>query len=144
MPITITDNMKREYEIDFDPTSEGWLPVISKSNYKSYAKTTAAALSLETTARTDFKGRSKRVLQIEVTFSAAPTTSENLTLTRNTPGPTQPVTVAFSTDPAATSATSILKVFEGGYMLGPDDEVTLAYTNTDTKTIDAEITVEVL
>ncbi len=115
---------------------------------KLYSITGAAAISKATTVATDYPGRNWRLKKLEVTFSTAPTTSENLTVTRTTLGSvpnTRPLTVVFSVDPSAISATSILQIWEdGGIDMRAGDEVTMAYTNTDTRTIKADLEVEVL
>jgi len=128
-------------------TIDGRMATVQGGIQKIYTTTGAAAISKTTTLKTDFPGREWILKRISVTFSTAPTTAGNLTVTQNSsnsPG-TRPDTVIFSQDPSATSATSILQIWEeGGLRLPPLDEVTLAYTNTDTRTVTAEIIVEVI
>ncbi len=103
-----------------------------------------AALSLATTLAAFYPLRSKLLRRIALTFSMAPTTSENVTLTLAATHANRPDAVLYTRDPSAVAATSLVNTWEDGYWLGPEDELTLAYTNTDTHTIKAEILVEVL
>ena len=113
---------------------------------KSYDTTGAAAISKATTLARDYPNRKCKLLSLEVTFSAAPTTSENFTVTRTTvQGNARPLTVLFSTNPSLTAATSILQIWEDeGADLEPGDEVTMAFTNTDAGTVKVVLKVEVL
>ena len=105
------------------------------------------AISKKTTVGVDFPGRPWKLKHISVVFSAANTTSQNLTLTQN-PGnkfSNRPSTVLFSQDPSTTSATSVINIWEdGGLKMQAGDEVTLAYTHSDANTAKAEIVIEVL
>lgn len=131
--------------VDVAVDNDGRVLVTASGNLRFFRTTTATALSLKTDTRGTDAGRSKRLLRYEVTFSTAPTTSENLTLTKNGQAAgDDPSAVLSSTDPSATAVTSAVEVWEGGYSLAAQDEVTLAYTNTDTRTIKAEIVMEVL
>ena len=126
---------------------EGRQYVVEGGRGYVFTVTGAAAISLKTTMNGVFPNRPWRLKHISVNFDSAPTTSENITLTQN-PGSLfadRPSTVLFSNDPAATSATDVVNIWEaGGLKMQPGDEVTLAYTNTDTKTVKAEIVVEIL
>ncbi len=122
------------------------ITVAAPSTYV-FPVTGAAAISQATTMAADFPKRPWRLKQVSATFSTAPTTSENLTLTQN-PGrkfANRPSTVLYSVNPASPSATSVINIWEsGGLRMQAGDEITLAYTNTDTRTVKAEIVVEVL
>jgi len=73
------------------------------------------------------------VLAVEVHFSAAPTTSEDLTLTLDSVSGAAYDTVLRSVDPSASSATDVL--WEGPFYLANGDALDVAYTNTDTRTV---------
>jgi hypothetical protein len=119
---------------------------IVNGQIKTYSATvTTGAFTTTTTLGNDFPGHSWRLKHIAVTFSTAPTTSQSLTLTLVSPNPARPDTVLFSTDPSVTSATSVLNTWaEDELRLEYGQEVTLAFTNTDNRTIKAEIAVEVI
>ena len=128
-------------------SKDGKQLVISGGETKLYTTTGAAAISKATTVVEDYPARDWKIRRLEVTFSTAPTTSENFTVTRsilNKSAGERPLTVLFSQDPSATSATSILQIWEDGIAMQAGDEVTIAYTNTDTRTVTAELEVEVL
>jgi len=73
-------------------------------------------------------------------FSAAPTTSENLTLVLDSAiGAAYDVTL-YKVDPSYTSATTIVWQPAAPLYLTAGDVVTLAYTNTDTRTWGATLT----
>lgn len=121
------------------------LDAVKRPTDKYYQeKVTSGALSKKTTISTDFPGRAWRLKQLSATFSTAPTTSEALTLTLNV-GAHRPSTLLFSNNPSVGSATSLDQIWEGdGRKMQAGDEVTVAYTNTDNRTVTVEITVEVL
>ena len=111
---------------------------------KVYKTTGAAAISLATTVGTDYPNHPWKLKHIALTFSTAPTTSQSVTVTATPPHSSRPSTVLFSQNPSLTAATSIINTWEEeGLDMQSGDEVTLAFTNTDTNTIDAEIVVEI-
>ncbi len=123
---------------------DGRLHVVTGGTPVIYSTTTAVALSLSTTLGTGYK-RPAKLKRIVVTFSTAPTTSESLTVTIYPYGSgTRPNALVLSTNPSTTSATTIVNTWDSGYDLALGDEVTMAFTNTDTRTIKAEIEVEIL
>lgn len=71
---------------------------------------------------------------VTVKFSAAPVTSEYLTITLDSALGAAYDVVLYKVDPAATSATSIVWQPDAPLYLSPGDVVTLAYTNTDGRT----------
>jgi hypothetical protein len=91
--------------------------------------TGAAAIAASLAASTH--GAGVTVLAVEVHFSAAPTTSENLTLTLNATAGAAYDTVLRSVDPSASSATDVL--WEGPFYLTNSDSLDVAYTNTDVR-----------
>jgi len=130
---------------DAKGSKEGRTLTVDGGEIKTYETTGAAAISKATTIRTDYDGRPWKLRQLEVTFSAAPTTAGNMTVTKTALSPNKPDTLLFSTDPSATSATSVVQIWEdGGLLMESTDEVTLAYANTNTKTYKAIIVCEVL
>ncbi len=117
--------------------------VRTPSNKVYTENVTTGALSKKTTIGNDFPGKVWRLKHLSVTFNTAPTTSENVTLTLNALGANRPSTVLYSVDPSALSATSIDQIWEGsGRKMQAGDEVTVAYTNTDNRTVKVDITVE--
>ena len=100
----------------------------------------AAAISTTTTFSTKYPNHTGKVVALFVKFSAAPTTSENFTVTlQSVRGDAEYDSVLFSTDPSATSATSIVQLWDIPCPLEMGDEVVVAYTNTDTRTIAGKI-----
>jgi len=113
-----------------------------------YPLRTAGALSLTTTIATNFPGVLMKLKSIAVTFTdaagtpTAPTTSQNLTLTLTPAINVRPSTVLYSGNPSVSSMLSMEKRWLGGRELELGDELTLAFTNTDTLSIKAEIVLE--
>ena len=85
--------------------------------------------------------RPARLMSVTVKFSAAPTTSENLTITKDARAGAAYDAVLLTTDPSATSATSILYQPDADLWLEPGDAIATAYTNTDTRTYGLLVTV---
>ena len=123
------------------------LAVVSGGKLEVFSAATAVALSLATTMSAKAQDRPWRLRRVSLTFSTAPTTSESITLTQNPGGETgsRPSSVIWSNNPSLTSSTSVEYIWDAsGREMFPGDEVTLAYTNTDVRTIRAEIVCEVL
>jgi hypothetical protein len=76
---------------------------------------------------------------VTVKFSAAPTTSEYLTITLDSAIGAAYDVVLYKVDPSATAALTIVWQPAAPLYLQPGDVVTLAYTNTDTRTWGATI-----
>ena len=76
-----------------------------------------------------------RLLRIEVKWSAAPTTSENFTVTLDAGAGSAYDVLMDSVDPSDGSVTSLVFGYGVGYEFEADDAIDIAYTNTDTKTI---------
>jgi hypothetical protein len=83
-----------------------------------------------------------RLATVTVKFSAAPTTSENLTVTLDATAGAAYDVLLYSGDPSATSATSVVlsSTHWGEVWLVAGDKITVAYTNTDTRTYGVQIT----
>ena len=122
---------------------EGRLLTSSAGLIKVYSTTGAAAISLTTTVGADY-ARPYNLKRVALTFSTAPTTSESITLTHNTYDGRRPSPVIFSNNPSLAAATSVVNIWDGDYRIPVGDELVLAFTNTDTRTIKAEIMVEVI
>ena len=99
--------------------------------------TGAAAVSLSYTVPT---GATFDLNSVTIKFSAAPTTSEYLTITLDSAIGAAYDVLLYKVDPSATSATSVVWQPDAPLYLRPADVVTLAYTNTDTRTWGATIT----
>lgn len=104
-----------------------------------YNATGSGAISLSTSMSARFK-----LNHITIHFNAAPTTSENLTLTLNANDGAAYDTVLYSIDPSADSSTDVFWFPEKDVIFENGDELDLAFTNTDTKTYGARIVVEAI
>jgi len=79
---------------------------------------------------------------VAITFSAAPTTSENLTITLdNILGGAYDVTL-LTIDPSASAATSIVWYPDNPQMLALGDEIDVVFANTDGESIGVKIVTE--
>lgn len=82
-------------------------------------------------------GGGAKILSVEIAFSSAPTTSEDLTISVDAAaGATYDVDLR-TVDPSVDSATSI--VWEGPYYLAEDDAIDVDYANTDTNTVTVSV-----
>jgi hypothetical protein len=96
--------------------------------------TGSGALSTSTALSAAF-----RLTSVTVNFNAAPTTSENLTVTVNANDGAAYDTVLFSVDPSATSATDIVFIPDNDLVFESGDEIDVAFTNTDANTFGLRI-----
>lgn len=104
----------------------------------SIVKTTgtgAAAMAVTFTAI-----KACRLVTVTVKLSAAPTTSEALTVTLDATAGAAYDVLLYSGDPSATSATSVVLSDWGEVWLVAGDKITVAYANTDTRTYGVQIT----
>lgn len=99
--------------------------------------TGSAAVALSYTVPT---GGTFDLNAVTVKFSAAPTTAESFTVVLDSAIGAAYDVLLYSVDPSATSATSIVWQPTAPLFLRPGDIVTVAYTNTDTRTWGATIT----
>lgn len=83
-----------------------------------------------------------RLLQVTVHFDAAPTTSENLTITLNANDGAAYDTVLYSTDPSTGSVTDIVYLPEQPIYCEAGDAIDVAFANTDTNTYGVRIVAE--
>ena len=101
--------------------------------------TGAAAIAASTSLSAAFK-----LVSVTVHFSAAPTTSEALTITLNANDGAAYDTLLFSEDPSATSATDIVFIPDGDLVFESGDEIDVAFTNTDTRTYGVRIVTQAI
>lgn len=94
-----------------------------------YTATGAAAMAESVQVSTWSK-----VAWVGLKFSAAPTSSENLTITLDASDGAAYDVVLHTVDPSAESATALSWTPDEDVWLAPGDALTVAYTNTDTKT----------
>lgn len=121
--------------------------VATKKKLHRYTTTGTGAISMQTDTRSRFQGRAWRLIQVSASWNTAPTTAENFTITQNPgwKGADRPSTVHFSTDPSSPSRTTFLYIWEPpGVEMEGGDEATVAYTNTDARTVKLELVIEVL
>ena len=84
----------------------------------------------------------EEVVSVELHLSAAPTTSENLTITRdNSQGPEYD-TRLYTLDMSSASTTDLLWTPDQPMYLWPGDAVDVAYANTDGRTYGLTVTVK--
>lgn len=114
------------------------LPSI-KDSYTFNIPSGTGAVSVTTDIKTKFPGKEVEIISIEAKWSAAPTTSELFTATLQRGGTSS--VVLFSIDPSLTSLTSLINIWDKPYVLQLGDEVIVAYTNTDAKTISGRLIV---
>lgn len=85
-----------------------------------------------------------RLLRVELHFSAAPTTSENFTITLDAGDGSEYDVVLYKRDLSVGSVTDLVIPFGEGYEFENDDEIDIAYTNTDTGTYGLRIVYELI
>ena len=106
------------------------------SSFASVKATGATAINLTTAepAAAKFKP-----LYVTVHLSSAPTTSENLVITKNAAAGADYDTVFRSVDLSLSSATDFVYEFGDDIVMLPGDQVVVTYTNTDARTYGVEI-----
>lgn len=80
--------------------------------------------------------------EVRCKFSSAPVTSENFTVTLDSGDHSDFDTVLLSTDPSATAAASLHWIPEEKIFIMPDDQVDIAYANSDGRTIGCDLILE--
>lgn len=85
-------------------------------------------------------GRDYRLMSISCHFSAAPTTSENFTITLDANAGPAYDTLLYSLDPSAGATTDILWQPDEELLLSGNDAVDVAFANTDNVTWAVQIT----
>ena len=131
---------KTHIEIAVDSTGR---LIFGEQPYEYVIPITAVAVSTTTTMAKDFKGRKLKLLSVELKWSAAPTTAENVTIDKiSAHGTTQYDVNILTRDPSVGAITSLIYMPDKDYFLSPGDEIKVAYTNTDTKVIAGVIVVQ--
>ena len=124
-------------KVSIDQTTPGTTNKVAVGNPQTvYNSTGAAAIALSTAMAKAF-----RLVCATVHFSAAPTTSESLTLKVNANDGAAYDTTLLSVNPATTAATDIVYVPDEELICESGDEIDLAFTNTDGRTYGARIVV---
>ena len=111
---------------------------ISKQIYKHTA-TGSAAIAEAVTSIAPF-----RLLRIEVKFSSAPSTSQNFTVTLDAGDDSEYDALIDSVDPSVGSQTTLIFKYGKGYEYEADDEIDIAWTNTDTRTYGLRVIYELI
>lgn len=91
--------------------------------------TGAAAIALAVNPAAAFK-----LVSMSLHLSAAPTTSQSLTVTLDSGKGAAYDTVLYSRDLSVGSVTDLYVEFGDNYVYASDDHIDVAYTNTDTRT----------
>lgn len=82
--------------------------------------------------------------RVEIKINTAPTTSENLTITRDAKKGSTYDFNYYTRDLSVGSVTTLVIVLGDDYAMDADDELTLAYANTDARTITYRWVIELL
>ena len=85
-------------------------------------------------------GYSYRLVSVSCNLSAAPTTSENYTITLNALAGAAYDTLLYSVDPSVGSTSDIVWKPDEELILEGGDAINVVYTNTDTRTYGVQIT----
>jgi hypothetical protein len=110
---------------------------MSASVYKINA-TGAAAIAASMTVPA---GRAYRLISVSVKFSAAPTTSESLTITLDANAGAAYDALLYTINPSLLATTVICWFPDQPLYLEGGDAIDVAFTNTDTRTYGVQITV---
>ena len=89
-------------------------------------------------------GTCYRLTSVSVRFNAAPTTSENLTVTLDANAGATFDTLLYTVDPSAAATYSILYLPDQEVFLEGGDAVTVAFANTDHRHYGVQITAKVV
>ena len=111
---------------------------MSASVYKTNA-TGSAAIN---TSMAVPVGDHYRLVSVGCHFSAAPTTSENFTVTLDAHAGPAYDTLLYSLDVSAGATTDLLWMPDEEIFLEGGDEIDVAYTNTDVRTYGVQITMK--
>jgi len=89
-------------------------------------------------------GRHYRLMTVSLNMDAAPTTSENLTITLDANAGAEYDVLMYSVDLSFASTTDVVWWPDDVLHLEPGDAVTVAYANTDKNTYGCQITMEAI
>ena len=87
-------------------------------------------------------GDTHRLMSVSCAFNAAPTTSENFTITLDANAGANYDVLLYSLDPSAASTTDIFWQPDAPILLEGGDAVDVVFANTDTRTYGVQVTVE--
>jgi len=105
----------------------------------TFPATGNAAINLSATVR---QSLAYRLISLSVVFSAAPTTSEDLTVTLNSHHGAVYDVLLYSVDPSVGAITDIFWQPDEEIDLVGNDAIDVAYTNTDVRTYGAVLTLK--
>jgi hypothetical protein len=108
------------------------------------AKTVATGSAAIATSVLVPAGQVYRVVSVALHLSAAPTTSENLTITLNSATAAAYDTLLYTLDPSSVAATNVLWQPDALLYLVAGDSLDVAWTNTNTRTYGLTVTMEVM
>lgn len=89
-------------------------------------------------------GQQFRLLRLELHLSAAPTTSQNFTITRDSKKKTAYDVNYYTRDLSVGSVTDLVIPYGDGYEFPAKDEIDVAYTNTDARTWGIRVVLELI
>lgn len=117
-----------------------FLSVSASASVGVCTATGAAAISKSCAVLSDI-----RIIAVTIKFSAAPTTSENLTITLNSGTGAAYDVVLYSFDPSALATTTHVWIPDDqGISMVTGDSLDIAFTNTDTRTYGVVVYYEIL
>ena len=134
--VQITDGTT---SVDVTTSNEMEVATVHKNKPTITSATGAAGITTTTAISAAFKLNS-----VTVHLSAAPTTSEDFTVTIDANDGAAYDTVIYRVDPSVSSATDIVYIPEQELLLESGDEILLGYANTDTVTYGVRIVTEAL
>lgn len=97
------------------------------------------AASIDTSSTID---KPTQLVSVSCKFSAAPTTSEDFTITANLAAGSTYDVLLYSVDPSASSLTDLVWLPDAPMWFYRGDAIDVAYTNTDTKTYSVQVTLK--
>ena len=108
------------------------------------AKTVATGTGAIAASGTVATGSTYQLVSVSIHFDAAPTTSEDLTITLDANAGAAYDLLLYTLDPSASSVTDILWQPDQDLVLEAGDAVDVAYTNSDGNTYGVQITFRVM
>lgn len=108
----------------------------------SFFKVNGTGAAAIATSMTIPAGRAYRLISVSVKFSAAPTTSESMTVTLNAAAGAAYDILLYTMNPSLLATTNLVWFPDRDLYLQAGDAIDVAYTNTDTRTYGVQITAE--